>query len=265
MTTVHALAGLPRAGSTLLGNLLAQHPAIHVSGTSALPQVVGSIRNTLSVDMAARSDLSEVPGSYERFLGVYRAVIKSWYADLSEPHVIDKGRGWLVHQELLTAIDPTAVVIVCVRDPRDVFASVVSRDKESAAFYSDLGQTIEQMGFAAFGEGGLIGTPIRLAEDAIRRNSPVEWVEYEQLVLSPIKVLNRLVKSIGVEPIEWDTENVRSVATDNDALYLNKYPHDGSGPVRPRATSWRELLHPEVAANCVAGFPLYMKSFGYEA
>ena len=40
---IHLVAGLPRSGSTLLMNLLGQNPAIHVTPTSGLVDLVAGV------------------------------------------------------------------------------------------------------------------------------------------------------------------------------------------------------------------------------
>jgi sulfotransferase len=201
--TTHAIAGLPRAGSTLLANLLSQHPDVYVSGTSALPQVVAAIQVVLSTDPSVRSDLSSVPGSYDRFLEVYRSTISAWYSDREESNIFDKGRGWLAHAQLFEQINPSAKIISCVRDPRDVFSSILRQDAATSVFSSELGNTVETQGLSAFGPDGMIGGPIRLVEDAIRRNLPIEWVRYETFVRDPFTTLEKIRILLGLNECAW--------------------------------------------------------------
>lgn len=261
--TVHALAGLPRSGSTLVGNVLAQHPDIHVSGTSALPRTIETMQTVFTNDPAVKSDLIAVPGTYDRLLGVMRATVDAWYADVDEPCVVDKGRGWMLLRPLHVQLDPTAICIGVVRDPRDVLASILRQDEQTALFQSELGRTAQDIGLDAFGSAGLVGGPIRFCEDAIRRGLPVEWVRYESLVVDPRATFDHLAGVLGVDPHGWDFDAVENVATDVDPLYLGKFPHQGSGPLKAPATSWRDTLHPEVAENVRISYPLFMNTFGY--
>ena len=43
---IYFLAGLPRSGSTLLANILAQHPQIHVTPTSGVVDMLVQVRNS---------------------------------------------------------------------------------------------------------------------------------------------------------------------------------------------------------------------------
>ena len=42
---IYFLVGLPRSGSTLLANILAQHPRIHVTPTSGVVDMLVTVRN----------------------------------------------------------------------------------------------------------------------------------------------------------------------------------------------------------------------------
>jgi len=42
---IHFISGLPRSGSTLLANILAQNPAFHSTATNGIADVMFSVRN----------------------------------------------------------------------------------------------------------------------------------------------------------------------------------------------------------------------------
>lgn len=260
----HTLAGLPRAGTTLVGNVLAQHPDVYVSGTSALATAVEQLGDVLTSSPEVKSDLANVPGSVERYNGVIRAVIGGWYADRPEPVVVDKGRGWSMHRVLLDAVLPDAVSVVVVRDPRDVIASIERQHRRTGLFNSPFARTEAEVVALLMRPDGNVGGALRFAEDLIRRNLPsVAWVRYESLVRDPHTILAGLADRLGLTAHAWDTENVVNVASDLDALTLGKFPHDGSGPIKPTGTDWRDVLDSEIAEHVAAQAPLYMRTFGY--
>lgn len=259
-----ALAGLPRSGTTLLANILAQHRDIHVSGTSALPLCIEALQNTLSAAPEVQSDLANVPGAYNRYLSAMRGFIDGWYGDLTEPIVIDKGRGWIMNRALLTQLAPGSVMIVSVRDPRDVVASIEKQHRRTAAFNSPLARTVYESADLLMKQDGMVGGPMRFIEDLLRRNLPgVAYVRYESFVVDPDTTMKRLVAAIGCDAFHFDYLNVENTASDLDALYRNKFPHEGSGAIKPTGRTWRDTLDADLAEKIAAVCPLYMRTFGY--
>lgn len=259
LMTLHAVCGLPRAGTTLLGNLLAQHPDVHVSGTSTLPRAIETLQTMLSTEAEVQSELAQ---SYDRYLAAYRGLIDGWYAHIDSPVVIDKGRGWIMHRALLGQVSPDSRVVVCVRDPRDVIASIVRQDEVSAAFTSPLGQTVEQITAEAMSPTGMVGGPIRFSEDAIRRGADICWVRYETFVAMPDETISRVADTLNLPPYSFDPTNVTNSNPDLDSVWRNKFPHVGSGPIKP-GSSWRDTLAPDIAARIAASYPFFMQTFGY--
>lgn len=264
----HTLAGLPRSGSTLLANVLSQHPDVSVSGTSALAVTVEAVANVLSTADEVKSDLANVKGSQDRYSGMFRALIESWCSWADTDVVIDKGRGWSIHRALLDVVVPDAVSVVTVRDPRDVVASVERRHRETATFNSPYARSLYDAADVMLSPDGLVGGPLRFCEDLIRRNfASVEWVRYETFVRDPLSTMLRIEERLGLgrpDGFAWEFEHVESTASDLDALYHNKFPHDGSGPIRPTGSDWHDVIPDDLAALIAGVAPLYMTTFGYE-
>ena len=210
------------------------------------------------------SDLANVPDAYNgRFIPALRGLMDGWYSARPEPVIIDKSRAWITRPALLEEVSPGAVLIACVRDPRDVVASIIRRDRETAAFNTDLGVAVQDMVAKLIDPDGMVGGPIHHIESALHSNTPIVWVRYETLVASPEVVVDRVAKALSLNDNEWDFNNVENVSTDLDAVYRNKYPHDGSGAVKPVDTSWGDVLSPALASRIAAGYPLFMHTFGY--
>ena len=54
-----------------------------------------------------------------------------------------------------------------------------------------------------------------------------------------------------------------NTSTDSDNIYLNKFPHNGEGEIKPVESTWQEYMHPEIAARIMEGFQWYNKKFKY--
>jgi hypothetical protein len=105
---------------------------------------------------------------------------------------------------------------------------------------------------------------MRFAEDLLRSQRPgVVWVPYEAFVANPVAVLAKIQLAVGCEPHDYDLDNVENVSSDLDALYRNKYPHEGSGAVKPAGRHWSELIDAELGRLIAGVFPYFMRTFGY--
>lgn len=262
---LHTLAGLPRSGSTLLANILSQHPDVYVSGTSALCQCTTAVVDTLSAAAEVQSDLANVPGAYEGYERALRGLAEGWYGGRDEPVIVDKGRGWITHQGLLGQLWPGSAMIVTVRDPRDVVASIECQNRRTPVFNSPVARTLYEAADLLMKQDGIVGGPMRFCEDLVRRNAKgVQFVRYESFVRDPGTVMAKLDEALGIESCGYDFDHIENVATDLDALYRGKYPHDGSGSIKVPESSWREVMDEGLGALIAGAFPLYVQTFGYD-
>ncbi|MBU3671418.1 MAG: tetratricopeptide repeat protein [Sinobacteraceae bacterium] len=114
------ILGMPRAGSTLVEQILASHSA--VEGTSELPNII-----TLARDLRARADDAELRGYAEvlarleapglRELGERYLRGTQIYRKTDRPHFIDKMPNNFLHVGLIHSILPNARIIDARRHP----------------------------------------------------------------------------------------------------------------------------------------------------
>ena len=86
------VTGLPRAGSTLVCQLLAQHPEIHCEGhSSPLCNSLLSLRRTLSDDSFFLAQLDHsFKSSYGHLASAMQGFLRGWHQHCQEPVVVDK-------------------------------------------------------------------------------------------------------------------------------------------------------------------------------
>lgn len=265
---IHAVGGLPRSGTTLLCNVLAQNPRFAVSSTSCVAMAVRSVSAFVSNSDEMKSELAADKERAEaRLSGMLRGMIQGWYADVDAPVVIDKSRAWNGNALLLQQLYPDAKIIIVVRDLRDVFASIEKQHRKNPSL-NPLPQGADTLVARASNffdrNKGMIGAPVCGIEDVLRRKpSNVELVKYEALVANPDTVFKNLYNALGEEWYEHDFDNVEAVSTELDAQWLHKFPHDGSGKIQPPEGSWRDYLSIDVAQEIMQQFAGYNGAFGY--
>jgi sulfotransferase len=243
------VTGLPRAGSTLLCQLLAQHPDITCDGmTSPLFGMVESLRSHLAGNDAFLSRL-DVAGnlSYARLASVYRGIISGW---LDQHHgsqvTVDKNRGWLHAIEFLAELDPDFRALVCIRDLGQLFGSVESAHRRTNLIGYRDGMSHHSADARAnqlFSESGIIGAPLNAIREfnaGLKTRVPAQqiyYVAYEALLTEPVATMQRVYDFIGLDqdnyPFKLDPSRLTVFPQESDSHYGMKWPHDTHNQILP--------------------------------
>ena len=129
-----------------------------------------------------------------------------------------------------------------------------------------LKQTPGERAKALFAPDGMIGLPLFGILELVKlQPESVFFVRYEDLVSQPAMMMNMIYSFLGEESFEHDFSLVENTATDLDALYLNKFPHDGSGPVESRDRGFSDVVSVQTSNNLAQGFRWFFERFGYGA
>lgn len=263
---MHVLAGLPRSGSTLVCNILNQHPDVWASSTSALPNILLAMSQVMSSSPEVTADHANIPEALDRDVAAARAVVEAWYSYRPERVVVDKSRMWSHQTVMLRSILPDAAAVVMVRDPREVLASIERQHRATGLYQAQgehlLGPRCRQL----LDPEGMVGSAINGVENMIRsRFSNVLFVDHAALIAVPSVWMSKIETTLGIDAHDWDVDNVDNVSTDLDPLYRGKFPHSGEGAVSERSGHWSELIPEEIAKATIEMWPLYCGTFGYSS
>ncbi|SIO60666.1 sulfotransferase [Singulisphaera sp. GP187] len=246
------LSGLPRSGSTLLANILAQNPRFHASATSGILDVIFGVRNHWD-QLAPFQAMIDRDASEAAKRRVLRGILESYYADDPRPVVFDKSRSWLAHLELAEAIlGRRARVLVPVRDIREVLASFERLWRKASAtrqipqesqFYVEF-QSIEGR-CAVWARGDQpLGLACNRIRDALMRGfrDRLLFVPYESLTAAPAMTMAQIYEFLGEEPFAHDFENVVQVTHEDDRAYGFADLHSIRARVEPTPPHWPKVL-----------------------
>lgn len=177
---------------------------------------------------------------------------------------------WSGNLLMLQKVIPAAKMIVCVRNLVDTFASVEKQHVKNPLLDDAENVNDKSMYNRAdkmFGPDGLIGIPITGIEDLIRRdNNGVIFIQYEAFTRQPDVAMETIYTQLGEKPFKHDFNNVVNTAEDPDGMYLYKFPHEGSGKVRPHdPNEWKRYLSPDLAHTIRERFPDYNSYFNYSS
>lgn len=254
------MAGLPRTGSTLLLNILAQDPLLAPTPTSGLVDLVHTIRTNWVSNQWFKAEGLEIVKP--RITSAIAGMIRGYHKDVLQAGriPIDKNRGWLTLIEVVEEVLQRPIkIIVTTRDIRSIVASFerlyrahpLTRPPGSKPSLEGRVQDLmtEQL---------VIGEPIAFTRDAIRRGlaDRLLMVPYEQLVGRPQVVVPAIRQALGLPEYDHDYLNVAQVTHEDDSAY--GYPLH---TIRPRVTAersstpWDDVLPPTIADALVAEYP----------
>lgn len=237
MRTHYFISGLPRAGSTLLCNLLAQNPRFFVSpATSGCHDVLFNIRNPW--DKLIEHQAEGI--NYEQLRGVMRAALDAYHVT-DKPVVIDKGRGWLSLIEMLEFVKQAPVkILVPVRDIAEILASFEQLWRKSTgasqwAFeQSDYfkAQTVEGRCEIWASQSQPVGLAYNRVKDALSRgySKSLLFIEFDGLTQKPAETMRRIYEFLGEENYEHNFVNVEQVSREDD---VNVHRIPGLHTIRP--------------------------------
>lgn len=270
--TFHVVTGLPRAGSTLLCNILNQNPEFYASSTSYVSRHLHSLKLGFSTYPEAISDLAHDREEAERrTIGGYQGFVDGVYGQYDKRVIFDKSRGWSLQSVFMQSAFPGSKMLVCVRNLLDVAASIERQHRRTGLFDGNPSPT-QQTHMARMNQaflldpqkGSLVGTPLIGIQDLMRtRAKDVKFVRYETLAAHPEEEMKNIYAFLGEKWFEHDFDNVENVATDLDAQYLHKFPHEGHGKVTPSTIEWSDWVAQDVAIGIRQQHAWFQNRFAY--
>jgi len=251
-------SSFPRAGSTLLQNVMAQNPSMYCSQTSGLIELLYAARqNFTSLD---EFKLKEPHYFDKAWNGFCRSGMEGFYGGLTDRQVVvDKSRGWIYYYDWLKQFYPNPKVLVCVRDLRAVLSSMEKLHRRNAHL-SDLNDNPAQMNFvtvdrrvARWMESPPVGLACERLKDAIQKGNHKKFffVVYEKLMANPKAVMESVYNYLELPNYAHDFDNVQQVVTENDGVHGVYGDHN----IRPKfeavAPDWDVVLGPKLSSTIV--------------
>lgn len=264
---INVITGLPRAGSTLLCNILNQNPRFLATSTSELPLFLSRITHSWTGSIDVKNELNrDREATEDKMVRTMRAYVEAWHK--SDKLVFDKSRGWSNNILMLNKLYPEAKAIVMVRDLRNVFASIEKQHQKFPLLdeAEDMqGKTLYTRADAMFGPEGIVGGPIVGIEDIIRRrHKNVLFVQYEDFTEDPDESLDEIYTFLEEDRYGHDLNDIENTAIDPDGFYLWKYPHEGSGKVEQQDRyEWKQHVSDDLAGLLMDRFEFFNKHFSY--
>jgi len=246
--TIHFVAGLPRAGSTLFVNILNQNPKFHAAGSSGL---VGAMLNTIAAfeDNPFFKAMPKEENFTKRKCAL-QGLLYGFYDDIYKPICFDKNRQWPAKLEMLKWLmgDVNVKVICCMRDMRDVLASFeVLYRKTSASGMTTQERANPIQNSTAIGRASLlmqdkevVGHAKNIVIDAIGRGhgSSMYCLDYRDLCGAPEEAMKGVYNFLGYEYYDHDFNNVEAVTVEDDRVHGFRDLHKIRPKVEEQEAKW---------------------------
>lgn len=260
-------SSLPRSGSQLLQNVLAQNPRFHCSSTSGLLELIYAARgNFTNLDEFKNQPKGTFDRAWSQFC---RGAVLGWCESADKPVVVDKSRGWAWHYDWVKQFYPESKVIVCIRDLRAIVSSMEKLQRKNAHLADPMDKPSQMQGMTIAHRVNhwLSNPPVGLAlarlQDILHRRNDkhFHFVHYENLIAQPDAEMELLYKYLDEDNFVHDFGNIEQKVDENDSLH-GAY---GDHKVRPRLSAlpddWDITLSRPIADAIVKSNRWYYDQF----
>jgi len=227
--TFYFMAGLPRAGSTLLSTLLNQNPRFYSGPSSPVLGAMYSVHdnflgNELYTGYPKPQQVNEIVGS----------VIRHWYSDVEEEVIFDKNRAWCARVPFIQGyIGQEAKIIVPVRRIDEILASLLTMIhrntfQEGQPRINFVDEQLVKSNipisdetrcqYLLTSQGGIVWESLNATKMGVEEghSDKFHYVDYNDLVTDPQGELNKIYEFLGEEPFEHTFDGLSNEHREDD-------------------------------------------------
>jgi sulfotransferase len=255
------MAGLPRAGSTVLSALLNQNPRIHSGPSSPVVPIMLELEKNFS-----NNELFVAYPKMDQAKQIIASVLPQFYNDVSKAVIIDKNRSWVNRPEYITGYFDIEPKIICpVRNLDEVVASFVKLCHDNPiqagkplnfidkAIIKN-GQELTDENRASFVAGpGIIGQSFDGIKSILSKGQDklIHFVEYDDLMDNSQETMNKIYDFLEEEHFEHDFDNITNIHRENDMnTYGIEKMHEVPSKLKKSSIDPKQVLPEEIYNLC---------------
>jgi sulfotransferase len=264
-------SSMPRAGSTLLQNILGQNPEIHTTPTSGVFEMLAASRTIFSdsMEFKAQNEQEMLIG----FKGYLKGGLYGFYDNITDkPYVIDKCRGWNSELEFINAFDPNPKIICMVRDIRSVYSSLEKKFRKNPLIDHHLANW-----------GNLVGTTTDKRIDVWSVNPPIGpsmdriyqtlvqglhrnilFIKFEELTTDPDSQMKRIYEYLELPYFQHDYNNIKQLTHEDDKWYGIFGDHIIRKELKPVKEDYVEVLGHNACRLIENHYSWFFDNFDYK-
>jgi len=271
MKTLLFNSSLPRSGSTLLQNIFSQNPDFYCTPTSGTLELVYGARANYSTDPTFKA---QDPQLMERgFQNFCRQGLYGFYDAITEkPIVLEKSRGWGIHNNLLKFILGEQPKIICmVRDMKQIISSLEKKFRENPqkdtgiVDHSQLMNTTTGKRVEHYLNTQPLGLAIERLSEIFRQgmNEHMLFVKYEDLCSHPKQQIMDIYEYFNLPYLEHDFNNIEQTTQEDDNVYGTFGDHKIRPELKLTDNDPNTVLGSDLCRMIDNNFQWYNKLFSY--
>jgi sulfotransferase len=263
-------SSLPRAGSTLLQNVMGQNPDFYVTPTSGVLELVYAARNNYTNSPEFKAQDTEL--MKDGFLSFCKSGMEGFFNGVTDkPYVIDKSRGWGVHYGFLNSFYPNPKIICMIRDLRGVFASMEKNFRKNQHMDSGLvnhatmvGTTTEKR-IDTWAQSQPVGMAIERLQQMFKEgvDKKVLFVKFEDFTSNPASEMRRIYEYLELPYFEHDFNNVEQMTKEDDSVYGIYGDHKIKNKIEPLRNDFNDVLGINASNWIKTNYKWYYDQFLY--
>ena len=223
------MAGLPRAGSTLLSTLLNQNPRFHSGPSSPVLGAMFSVHDNFQ-----SNELYTGYPKPERVNEIVGSVIRHWYSDIEQEVIIDKNRAWCARVPFIEGyIGQEAKIIVPVRRVDEILTSLLTMVHRNTFQEGQprINFVDEQLvknnipisdetrcQYLLTSQGGIVWESLNATKMGVEQghSDKFHYVDYNDLITDPQGELNDIYEFLGEESFEHTFDGLSNEHREDD-------------------------------------------------
>ena len=264
-------SSMPRAGSTLMQNILSQNPEIYTTPTSGLFEMMATSRTmfTDSLEFKAQDEQEMLNG----FRGFLKGGLYGFYNNITDkPYVVDKSRGWNSEWEFVNAFDSNPKIICMIRDIRAVYASLEKKFRKHPlqdhhlANWGNLTGTTTDKRIQVWSANPPIGPSMdRIYQTLIQGlHKNILFIKFEELCSDPDTQLKKVYEYLELPFYQHDFKNIQQVTHEDDKWYGIFGDHIIRQELKPVKDDYLEVLGSNACKMIVENYGWFFNDFGYK-
>ncbi len=219
-------SSLPRSGSTIIQNILAQNPEIYPTPTSGIFEMLNSIRSIYSNSPEFRAQDNQL--MEKGYIGLLKSSIYSFYNEITDrPYVIDKCRGWSMEYKFIDFFEPNPKIICMVRDLRAIYSSMEKKFRKNpqrelnVTNWEKLEGTTTDKRITSWSNSVPIAPSLdRLYQVLLEGlHEKILFIRYEDLCKNPDEQMEKIYEYLELPFFQHDFEFIEQFTQEDDKIY----------------------------------------------